>query len=355
MNIICTRSPFFIIVNQPNQTSSKVELYLYNKGTTIPTLPTYTMSEAIASVTQTETSYNISNFIGEFINQNLPSNYVLPHIESNTDWCFCKIKRYATIAGVESLLTTDTYTCVNGYTDTFNGANVDISDGNDYVLLSSNPNIPIYTANFAIGNYNFIVTRHATLAYNVKYYNVSNVLIYSNTFLTAGASEVFNYAIPTQYLDNSVRTEICLDTAVLYEFNTAPILECLYTPMTCSFVNRFGGWQQLVFFKAKTDTLTVKGSEYNLMQESWNYDPSKGQRKSFNINGTKTIKCNTGWIDESYNTVIEELLISDRVLINFVPVNLKTQTLTYKTYLKDKNINFEIEFDYANNVLNDVI
>lgn len=355
MNVICTRSPYFIVINQTSQTSSKVELYIYNKGNSIPTFPTYTMAEPIASITQTETTYNISNFLGEFINQNIPINNYTVSVENNYAWCLCVVKRYATVAGVESLLTTDSYVCVNGYTDVWDGANQNISDGEDFILLSSNSNLPIYTSNFAVSNFNFLVYRNPTFAYNVKYYNASNTLIYTDTFLTAGANEIFNYVIPAQRYNDSVKTEICLDTQILYSFNTSPILECLYTPMTCSFVNRYGGWQQLVFFKAKVDTLTVKGSEYSLMQESWAYDPTKGQRKFFNINGTKTVKCNTGWIDESYNTVIEELLMSDRVLMNFIPVNLKTQSLTYKTYLKDKNINFEIEFEYSNNVLNDVI
>lgn len=356
MNIISARSPYFIIINEANQTSSKVELYIYNKGTTIPTSPTYTMSEPIASVTQTETTYNISNFLIEYINQNVMANNSVPAVASNTDWCLCIVKRYATVSGTQSLLTTETFACINAYSTTDDGVNFDISDGNDFVLLSTNPYNKVYrwSASGVIPNYNFLVIRNSTYAYNVKYYNASNTLIYSNTFLTTGASEIYNFVLPLYY-GASVRLDICIDTSVLYTVNTEAVEECKYTPVTCSFVNRYGGWQQLMFFKAKTLSTTIKNSQYNLMQEAWNYSPAKGQRKSFNINGSRTIKCNTGWIDESYNLIIEELLMSDRVLLDGYPVNLKTQNFTYKTHLKDKNINFEIEFEYANNILNNVI
>ena len=65
INLIFARSPFQVIINEANQVRTKVELKLWNKNDTVPTLPTYIMSEGIASVTQTETNYNISPFILE--------------------------------------------------------------------------------------------------------------------------------------------------------------------------------------------------------------------------------------------------------------------------------------------------
>ena len=69
MIVISARSPYEIIINETGQTGSKVELFIWNKGTTEPTIPTYIMSENIASVTQTETNYNIAPFILEYIDK----------------------------------------------------------------------------------------------------------------------------------------------------------------------------------------------------------------------------------------------------------------------------------------------
>lgn len=112
----------------------------------------------------------------------------------------------------------------------------------------------------------------------------------------------------------------------------------------------------LLFFKAQTNVINVKGSEYSLMQQNVNYDYRLGQKKSFNINGTQTIKLNTGWVYEEYNDLIKELLMSETVLLNnSIPVNLKTQSLTYKTNILDKNINFEIDFEFSNSLLNNLV
>lgn len=351
MIIISARSPYQIIINEVGQTGSKVELFIWNKGTTEPTLPTYTMSESIASVTQTETNYNISPYILEFINQIAPSNVSTPAVELNTDWCLIKVKRYKLVEKAETLLNTIEYVGVNAYTEIPFGLNYDFSEG--YYALLANAYRVIQYFN-TIPYYNFLCERSTELNYSVSYYGAASNFLGSNTFLTSGATEIYNFKIPLA-ITNSIRYVIDDGTNDLVEGFTEKLEECKYSPMTCTFVNKNGGWQYLTFFKAQSNTINVKGSEYNLLQSSLNYDYRVGQKKSFNINGSQSVKLNTGFVDENYNELIKQLLLSDTVLINNNPVTVKTQTLTYKTHLKDKNINFEIEFDYSNNLLNNIV
>jgi hypothetical protein len=351
MIVISARSPYQIIINEAGQTGSKVELFIWNKGTTEPTTPTYTMSESIASVTQTQTNYNISPFILEFINQIYASPVTTPAVESNTDWCFVRVKRYKNISGSFTLLNNVLYVGVNAFTDIDSGLNYDFGDGT-YALLAKNYKIQYYNT---IPYYNFLCERGTGLIFSVSYYNSASALISTNTFLTSGATEIYNFKIPLA-VTNSVR--IVIDDSIndIVELHTEKLEECKYTPVNVNFINQLGGWQQITFFKAQTNTINVKGSEYSLMQQNVNYDYRLGQKKSFNINGTQTIKLNTGWVYEEYNDLIKELLMSETVLLNnSIPVTIKTKALTYKTHLKDKNINFEIEFEYANNILNNVI
>jgi hypothetical protein len=49
------------------------------------------------------------------------------------------------------------------------------------------------------------------------------------------------------------------------------------------------------------------------------------------------------------------LLLSETVLLDDVPVEIKTQSSDIKTSLKDRNINYEMEFEYAFNLINNVI
>jgi len=101
--------------------------------------------------------------------------------------------------------------------------------------------------------------------------------------------------------------------------------------------------------------MTVKGSDYNLLPDAIDYNVYRGQGKMFNINGNKTIKCNTGWVKENYNELINNLLLSETVLLDNKPVKVKTQSHTYKTDLLDRNINFEIDFEYSFDLINNVI
>jgi hypothetical protein len=120
-------------------------------------------------------------------------------------------------------------------------------------------------------------------------------------------------------------------------------------------VNRYGGWQPMMFFKASQNSIETKSTEYNLMPDSWNYNYLEGQTKTMNLNGTKTIKCNTGWVDENYDELITDLLLSDTILVNFQPATVKSKSTTLKTHLRDKNINYTVEFEFSNNLLNNVV
>jgi hypothetical protein len=353
MKVISARSPYQIIINEAGQTGSKVELFIWNKGTTEPTIPTYIMSENIASITQTETNYNISPYILEYINQISATLVTTPAVELNTDWCNVRVKRYKNVSGTFTLLNNLLYVGINAYTDISNGYNYDIADGESFALLG----YQTYKIQYhnVIPYYNFICERGAGLTYKVSYYSSTSTLISSNTFLTSGTAEIYNFKIPLAF-NNSVYMIIDDGTNDIVLLNTEKLEECKYTPVNVNFVNQLGGWQQITFFKAQTNTINVKGSEYNLMQSNVNYNPLIGQKKSFNINGTQTIKLNTGWVYETYNYLIQELLMSETVLLNNnIPVTLKTQSLTYKTNILDKNINFEIEFEYSNSILNNLV
>ena len=63
---------------------------------------------------------------------------------------------------------------------------------------------------------------------------------------------------------------------------------------------------------------------------------------------------NTGWVDENYTELIEDLLLSERVLMDNKPMMVKTESQQVKTRLIDKTINYEIELMYNNEMINDV-
>jgi hypothetical protein len=47
--------------------------------------------------------------------------------------------------------------------------------------------------------------------------------------------------------------------------------------------------------------------------------------------------------------------LSDTVLVNFYPATVKSKSTTLKTHLRDKNINYTIEFEFSNNLINNIV
>jgi hypothetical protein len=356
MEVISARSPFQIIVDEVGQTGSKVELFIWNKGTTEPTTPTYILSSNIASATQIETNYNVSPYILEYINQITPSYSTSPIAESNTGWCFARIKKYKNVSGTFTLITNVLYIGVNGYTEVTDGLDHDIAYNLDFVLLGVQQNVNNKIQYYNnIPSFNFLIKRAPANNYTVSYFNSAGTLLNTYLILSGGSTDYFNYKVPLAF-NNSAFCEIESDVdGVMYRVYTEKIEECKYTPVNCMYVNRYGGWQQITFFKAQTNKIDIQSSKYNLMPSNIFYNASEGQKKSFNINGTQTITCNTGWVTEGYNNFIKELMLSDTILLDGKPATIKTQSLQYKSNLLDKNINYTMDFEYSNSLINNII
>jgi hypothetical protein len=361
MNIIKSRSPYFISINQAFQIEGKIELYLWHKGQTEPTTPTHSLSKKIPSTTQKTLTWNISNYINEFIDIVNPVKVLVPTQENNNAWCFCKVKRYALLffegETEYSLLDTTTYVGVQGFTEYMDGVN-DSVVGNYLELINSSIKVDYKYSATEIPYFNLMLERNLEFDWTLTYYNAAGTSLSTQTIITAGALEIFNYKIPL-FINNPAYNVASLDIECeiigTLTINVNKIEECKYTPVECAFINSSGGWQFLTFFKAQTNGINVKGSDYNLLPDSVDYNIYKGQSKVFNINGSQTVKLNTGWVAENYNELIHDLLLSETVLIDNKPAKVKTQSLTYKTQLKDKMINFELDFEYAFDLINNIV
>jgi hypothetical protein len=339
MKKIFIRSPYFIQVNQATQLGSKVELYLYNKGQSVPATPTYILSKKIASPTQLLNTYNIANYAKEYIKA--ISSINTPIEENVNSWAYCVVKRYTELTlGVYTLLDTETFVCLNGYTNYLGGYNQFKTDD---ILPLTNTAIKIYEKQGATGYFNVWLKAPA----------VGYVYRWDNRNLTIPSDGVYklSYINGTSFLSYAPTGEL----NVIFSVTAEELCEIKYTPITCTFINRFGGWQYLTFFKSNLQSIETTSKDFNLLPSSVNYNPLQGQKRVFNQQGKQKIKCNTGWVDENYFDLIQDLLLSEVVLLDNKPVIVKSTSSDYKTHLKDKNINYEIEFEYNYGLINDVI
>lgn len=370
MKVVKVRSPFMIQVNESTQIGSKIELFIWRNGDTEPTVPTYTLSKPIPTSNQRLTSYNVSNFVKEYIENIAPTYVNYPaNNEANNNYARFKVKRYWNNAGTYTLLDTIYYVGVNGYSDYMDGLQVPTEKNiellfnpaiqNNYQIKTSYSPDTIQYLNVLVDFTDF--NDQLTITYN----RLSGG--YSAPAYFDGYTGIYLFKVPITLakVDNNfikganISLSYLVDnTGIATTFNniyTYPIEECKYTPVLCDFVNSFGGWQTLTLYKAQTNSVQVKKESYKLSPEAVNYNTLRGQVKSFNHSATKSIKINTGFVEENYKDLLTELLLSETILLDRKPVKIKTESLELKHVLKDKLINYELDFEYAYNSLNDVL
>jgi hypothetical protein len=370
MKLVKIRSPFVIQINEATQIGSKIELFIWNYTDTEPTTPSYTLSKPIPTTSQRLNSYNVSNFVREYI-ENIaptPENYYGQREEKN-EWCYFKVKRYWNNAGTYVLLDTITYVGLNGFSNYMDGLQIaedtkikfltNTNITKNYFKQSIYPNDLMQYVNLI-----FDKPTATTTIVNIKFETL-NGSYNNNSNYGVGFTGIFNIKIPISlakidenFIDGckvTVTYTPASGPVIIKSFYTYPICEPKYTPVLCDFINRFGGWETLTLYKAQTNSISVKNEDYKLSPKEVNYNPLLGQKKSFNFIGTQVIKCNTGWVDENNSELITDLLLSEKVLIDKKPVILKTQGTELKTKVKNRLINYELEFEFSYNLINDAI
>ena len=139
-------------------------------------------------------------------------------------------------------------------------------------------------------------------------------------------------------------------TAVEFEV----ICEPKYDPYLVQFVNKFGMSDYITFFKKSTEQGNFTQDQYqkSIYADGFtdvNY--TNGKYQSFNINSRNTLTLNTGFVDESYGEVVEEILMSEKVALyedgQWVAIVPNRGSIDYLKSINDKNINYTMSFTYA--------
>ena len=128
--------------------------------------------------------------------------------------------------------------------------------------------------------------------------------------------------------------------------------ECRYKPVKLSFINRWGAMQDLWFFRKSIEKISTKKEEYKrAIMTNDSYDTYLHPRQVYNLQSQEMITINTGYVDESYNDPMQELMQSELVWLEqdtkVYPVVVDTSSLTYKTSVNDKLVDYTIELSMA--------
>ena len=141
-----------------------------------------------------------------------------------------------------------------------------------------------------------------------------------------------------------------------------------YTPFRVIFYNRFGALQDIIFSKKSVRQLQTKFDKFkrstiNFNEASFAYDKYKAQKQRIDIQGEESITLNTDFLEEAISDPIQELLMSQQIWIDegiantqtsVSPVIIKTSDVEFKTSVNNKVVNYTIEFEFANDKIQDI-
>jgi hypothetical protein len=163
---------------------------------------------------------------------------------------------------------------------------------------------------------------------------------------------------------------VCLENALqelgnddaAYTTRLYPTCEPRYTPITIAYQNKYGAWDYIVAFKKSVESTRTDKKRYTtnigtIGSSTWTYDPTTASpNKTYNNFGTDSITLNTGFLNDGYNQMVKEMLLSNSVYLveeeRYVILN-DTQ-VEYKTSLNDNLVQYTFNMTYAAQVKNRV-
>ena len=140
--------------------------------------------------------------------------------------------------------------------------------------------------------------------------------------------------------------------------------ECKFKPHKITFINKNGVLDDMYFFKKSSNSMTTKRESYNAntIKADNTYSINEHNKIDFNITANSTVKLSSGFLNESTNEIFKQLLLSERVWITrtfenselVLPINIKTSSISYKTSLNDRLVEYSIDFDDSYESINNI-
>ena len=147
-----------------------------------------------------------------------------------------------------------------------------------------------------------------------------------------------------------------------YTWTIQRVCSAKYSPIQMRFINHKGAPQDQYFFLKSVENISTKSEAFKrniFTYSSSNYDVKSHQTQTFNKTGKKSFTLNTDYLAEAYNDVIQDIMLSEYVWIYFEsrwhPVTVTTSSLLKKTSLNDKLIQYTMQVQDANDIINNIV
>jgi hypothetical protein len=132
-----------------------------------------------------------------------------------------------------------------------------------------------------------------------------------------------------------------------------------YPNIRIKWKNRYGQFDWFNFNMINTKEFNVSRQVYQPQIGSWggsnlSYNRYDSNNLNYLVDTKENIQVNTDWVDEEYNEIFKQLLVSDEIYWvydednNYVrPLTIATSNLVFKTGVVNKVIQYSFEFAYG--------
>ena len=132
-----------------------------------------------------------------------------------------------------------------------------------------------------------------------------------------------------------------------------------YPNIRIKWKNKFGQFDYFNFYMINRQSFTTTNRSYQPQIGSWesstlqynNYDSSN---LNYIVDSTQAISVNSFWISEDYNEILKQLLVSEEIYWvydetnnDLRPITIATNTVTFKTGVVDKTIQYQFDFNWG--------
>ena len=377
---INVRSPYFINLSTTNLTSATLEIQIYigAVNTSWQSSPQYTLtSTAVGAKVNFEIAELIKDYIPAAFNGTYPNSSVASDDDYTTVYVDYRVTEYISSVA-QTPVDTLGVRAFYGYGYFEDGANPQLLQGylqSNTTILKPDDNalkVPVDNEN----------TNSVAFFYN-------NEQIYSWTpgvnlkiqdqiqYVSTASADVDNYRERVEASGGTFEDNACIQSFLRNEtiypvdeviidgvegitvLRVENIQECKYTPYKLTFINKFGVYQDIYFFKNSKLAMNTNEEMYksNILTNG-TYNTYDAQKKLLTKNGNQRLTLNSGYYPESNNEVFRQLFLSEKVWIEYksktLGVTIESKNIDYKTSLTDSLINYTVDLSFAFDTINNI-
>lgn len=218
----------------------------------------------------------------------------------------------------------------------------DIGFGSVYVGTTgaTQPNRLVYSG--SLGNGTFTLSGSISSSQQVQYYPL--------------APQATGFPISTSsdwYSIQPYSGSTALGTPVYYSV----VCKQKYPNIRIKWKNRYGQFDFFSFYMVNRQSFSTEKRSYQPQLGTWTaptltYTQYDSSNLNYIVDSKQTLQVNTDWIDEDYNEIFKQLLVSEEIYwvkseTDLLPLTINTDSVTFKTGVVDKVIQYTMDFDFG--------